>query len=674
MNRFVPDDSIHTEGRREPAREEIAKERKGESAKRARTGCFTFANPSSCRPSRLFISHLAPFFLGLAWACSLEAAVYRSPLAVAVATDGKTLYVSDKTAECVTVLDVAAKKPLRDIGVPGEPNGLALSADGKRVYVAQRKAHAVAVIDTDRAAVTARLAVGPWPVAVTLAPKANRLYTCNQGDHSVSVVDLGTGKEIKRLAAVREPSCAALSPDGSRLVVTNLLPDGASTDPALAVDVNVYDTQALTEKQRIKLPPGSTVACGVAVSPDGKWAYVIHTLGRFRLPITQLERGWVHTYALSILDLGAGTRRATVLLDDITGGSADPWGIVCSADGQRLWVTHSGTHEVSQVAIGKVHELLEGRVPPEVAQLKEATRDNIWVRISQDRQQIEQLANDLTALYMAGAIRRVSTNGSGPRGLALAPDGQRLFVANYFSGTVAVLETAAARVDATIPLGPQPPADAARRGEIYFHDALRCFQHWHSCATCHPNGRVDALPWDFMRDGIGNGKDVISMVDMQFTSPHNRRATRATPKECIRTGVTGSHILVPTPAEVDDLLAYVETLRPEPNPLAPGMAAAAKRGRTLFEGKAGCAGCHPAPHYTDKRMHNVGILTPTEPDGRYDTPSLVECYRTAPYFHDGRARSLQEALTRHDPGGPHGKASHLTPRELDDLVAFLLSL
>ena len=42
-----------------------------------------------------------------------RAAVYRSPLALAVSHDGKTLYVSDKTAGCIVVLDVAAGK-IRD--------------------------------------------------------------------------------------------------------------------------------------------------------------------------------------------------------------------------------------------------------------------------------------------------------------------------------------------------------------------------------------------------------------------------------------------------------------------------------------------------------------------------------------------------------------------------------
>ena len=52
-------------------------------------------------------------------------------------------------------------------------------------------------------------------------------------------------------------------------------------------------------------------------------------------------------------------------------------------------------------------------------------------------------------------------------------------------------------------------------------------------------------------------------------------------------------------------------------------------------------------------MHNVGTPTPNEPDGRYDTPSLVEVYRTAPYFHDGRAANLKDAMTKHGLG-KHG--------------------
>jgi YVTN family beta-propeller protein len=603
-----------------------------------------------------------------------SAQLYRSPQAVAVAPDGKRLYVVDKTANCVVVLDLAAGKAVREIGIPNEPNGLALSADGSKLFVAERKAHAVAVIDTATGKVAGRISVGSWPVAVTLAESNKRLYTCNRGDDSVSIVDLVTGKETKRIQVVREPACAAATPDGTRIVVGNFLPQGAGTDPALSSLVSILDAARQEQIATVKLPPGSTTVSGAAINPNGKWAYLVHSLGRFTLPITQLERGWVHTYAMSIIDVKAASLYATVLLDDLVSGAADPWAVACSADGKTAWVSHAGTHEVSILDIGRLHDLLEGRLPPELAQVKEAVRDNIWVRISQNRGEIPQLANDLTALYIAGVLRRVPSGGEGPRGLTVAPDGQRLYVTNYFSGTVASLDSTSGKTLRSIAVGPQPKANAARRGELYFHDARRCFQRWHSCASCHPDGRVDALPWDFMRDGIGNGKDVINLAGISHTSPHNRRATRPDPRECMRTGVIGSHLIVPQPDDVDDLLAYVVSLQPEINPRSPQLGEAARRGKAIFEGKAGCAHCHPSPYFTDGKMHNVGMITPSEPDGKYDTPSLIEAYRTAPYYHDGRAATLKEALTTSDHDGKHGHTKDLTPQELDDLAAYVLSL
>ncbi|NUQ61639.1 MAG: beta-propeller fold lactonase family protein [Pirellulales bacterium] len=603
------------------------------------------------------------------------AAEYRSPLAVAVSADGRTLYVSDKTALCVAVLDAANGRKVREVPIAGEPNGLALSADGKTLYVAQRKANSIAVVDTTRGTVAGQIPVGAWPVALAVAGKGKRIYCCNRGNHTVSVVDPAAGKQIFEIPVVRDPASVAITPDESRAVITNFMPLGAGTDPELAAEVSILDTAAMRPVARVKLPPGSTMAGGVWIGPRGDWAYVVHVLGRFQLPITQLEQGWVHACALSIIDVTAGTRLATLLLDDLTKGAADPWAVVGSADGKTLWISHRGVHEVSTLDIGRIHQLLAGNIPDEIAARGDGTQDNLWVRIKTDRSRIAQLTNDLTALYIARAIRRTPSGGQGPTGLALSPDGKRLYAANYYAGTVGVLDAPEARLLGTIAVGDQPPPGAARRGEIYFHDATRCFQHWHSCATCHlDDGRVDGLPWDFLRDGIDNGKDVISLVGMLHTPPHNRRATRLDPRECIETGVLGSHFVAPEAADVDDLLAYVKSLTAEPNPNLPRFAEAVRRGKLVFEGKGDCATCHPAPYFTDKKTYDVGITSPNEADACYDTPSLVEAYRTAPYFHDGRAITLKQALTEHDPKHLHGKLKDLSPKEIEDLVAYVLSL
>ena len=265
-----------------------------------------------------------------------SAATYRSPLSVAVSPDGKTLYVSDKTAGCVTRLDAATGVELGETPIVGDPHGCALSADGKILYVTQRKINSIALIDTSQGIVVGRIPVGAWPVALALAKKAQRLYCCNQGENTVSVIDLTTGQQIDEIAVVREPAFAAISADESRVVVANFLPSGSGTDPDLAAEVSILDTGAMRQVARVKLPPGSTMAGGVWINPNGKWAYVVHVLGRFDLPVTRLEEGWVHTCALSIIDVAGGIRLATVLLDSLTQGAADPWAVTGSADGRTL--------------------------------------------------------------------------------------------------------------------------------------------------------------------------------------------------------------------------------------------------------------------------------------------------------------------------------------------------
>jgi cytochrome c peroxidase len=136
-------------------------------------------------------------------------------------------------------------------------------------------------------------------------------------------------------------------------------------------------------------------------------------------------------------------------------------------------------------------------------------------------------------------------------------------------------------------------------------------------------------------------------------------------------------MIVPTGKEVDDLTAYLESLRPAPSPFLTvdgKLTEAARRGKVLFEGKADCASCHPAPYFTDKQRHDVGAETATDPGGGYDTPTLLEAYRTAPYLHDGRALTIEDSLMIDHDGAPHGNVKALSEQELKDLVEYVLSL
>jgi cytochrome c peroxidase len=61
-------------------------------------------------------------------------------------------------------------------------------------------------------------------------------------------------------------------------------------------------------------------------------------------------------------------------------------------------------------------------------------------------------------------------------------------------------------------------------------------------------------------------------------------------------------------------------------------------------------------------------------DVEFDTPTLVEIWRTAPYLYDGRVATMKEVLTTHNQGDKHGRTSDLIDNEIRDLARFVLSL
>jgi cytochrome c peroxidase len=125
---------------------------------------------------------------------------------------------------------------------------------------------------------------------------------------------------------------------------------------------------------------------------------------------------------------------------------------------------------------------------------------------------------------------------------------------------------------------------------------------------------------------------------------------------------------------VEDLVAYLKTHTPlRPLPQTADRAAVA-RGKDLFAGKGKCASCHRGDALHDTVPHDVGTRVEGDTGDRFDTPSLRNLARTAPYLHHGRAATLTEVFTTYNPVHRHGAAHLLTEQELADLVAYLQSL
>jgi YVTN family beta-propeller protein/YD repeat-containing protein len=592
---------------------------------------------------------------------------YLSPTALVATADGKTMFIAGATANEVLFFDVAAGKIMRSIAVPESPLGLALAPDEQRLYVTCAAPESkVCVLDVASGKITKTISAGHTAMSPVFSPEGKTLYVCNRFDNCVIAIDVLKGKEIARIDVAREPVAAAVSPDGKLLFVANHIHAGRSDGDVVTAPVSVINIAERRVVKEIFLPNGSTVLRGIAVSPDGKYVAVTHILARFHLPTTQIERGWINNNALSLIDVAKQERLNTVLLDNVDAGAGNPWAVAWTADGKRICITHAGTHELSLIDADRLLEKL-AKVPAKAA------GQGYYASVSRTTADVP---NDLA--FLVGVRNRIKLDGKGPRALALI--GNKAYVANYFSDSLSRVDLAANNgISTSIVLGPQPKMSTLRQGEFNFNDASVCFQGWQSCGTCHSSdARVDGMNWDNLNDGIGNPKNVRSLLLAHQTPPAMALGVRSNAQAAVRAGIRNS-LFVELPDEFASAIdEYLKSLKPIASPhLVNGkLSKAAERGKKVFfNERVGCAHCHGTSLFTNMKLRNVGTRGQfDQPGDKFDTPTLIELWRTAPYLHDGSAATVREVITTRNLNDGHGSTSHLTSEQIEELGAYLLSL
>ena len=328
--------------------------------------------------------------------------------------------------------------------------------------------------------------------------------------------------------------------------------------------------------------------------------------------------------------------------------------------------------------------------------------------------------------------------GANPSAVAALPNG-RFVTADRLSDTLTFV-TADARVAATLSVGEPARTSPADQGELLFysralvpHNVATGPLSLYTCAACHADGDRDgrrhpskqnrffsttltcrglADTAPFLR--LGNQATLAVFAD-NIVSTHAQGAERdpahfadypVTMRVRERAGeadVWRARTL--SPAEVRAALAaYMATIPPEPSPfVAPGARALdpqARRGLALFRDR--CAGCHRlvgdsarGDRVPDARLEarllagqvaltaagRMDVGTPVLGEGGNNPPSLRGVWEAAPYFSDGSARTLEEALRRTDPDADavHAAANAarppaFSPADQAALLAFLRAL
>lgn len=552
--------------------------------------------------------------------------------------DKGEILITEKGRNRISIFSPDGKTLLRTIPVDESPTGILLDADKAYVTTNAATGH-LQIISLETGKQETAIATGSGACYPIFGPDKKHIYVCNQFQNTVSEVDPAIHQVIRSVKVLREPKSALFSKDGEYLFVTNFLPAQRADVDYVATCVSVIRMSDFTKVKDIQLANGSNALRGICMTPDGKYIYVSHNLGRFAVPTSQLQQGWMNTSAFSIIDVSRQEFIGAVVVDEPERGAAGIWSIACNDE--TLFITHSGTHEISVID-------------------HKAMLDKFLNYPNKS-----MLDYDLRFLY--GLRKRIPLEGNGPRKMIM--ENGKLYIPTYFADILNIVDAQTCEI-ATANLNPDREESAENKGERYFNDASHCFQNWQSCNGCHPgDARTDGMNWDLMNDGVGNSKNCKSLLFSHPTPPSMISGIRETAEWAVRAGFKFIQFFDITEEDAVCVDAYLKSLQPVPSPyLVNGeLSDLAKEGRKIFE-KLNCTECHSGPYYTDLKMHRIG--EDIEFEKGWDTPTLREVWRTAPYLFDGRAATMEEVFEIHK----HGIDKKVSKKEIKALTEYVNSL
>jgi YVTN family beta-propeller protein len=174
---------------------------------------------------------------------------------------------------------------------------------------------------------------------------------------------------------------------------------------------------------------------GVAVSPDGKSAYIAVVFGPPGVA------------GLEVIDTATNTVKPSL------GGSpglvpaGGQQGVAVSPDGNRIYLTNGDAVTVIDTTGSVTATIPVGTTPIGVA----VTPDSRRVYVA------NQGSNNISVIDAAtDAVVATIPVGNSPLGVAVTPDGRKVFVTNSGSNTVSVISTAKDKVTATVHVGKSP--------------------------------------------------------------------------------------------------------------------------------------------------------------------------------------------------------------------------
>ncbi len=601
------------------------------------------------------------------------------------ATGNDRLWVVNPDNDSVTVFDAATHTRLVEIAVGKEPRCLAFAPNG-RLWVCCASDSRIDLIDPDDMTVSGsvRLPLNSRPFGLVIDPAGSAAYVALEALSLVFKLDPITGSFISLAGhstlADFHLRHLAISADGASLLASRFITPPVPGESTFAPDASGRGGEVLVidpvemEVERVILlaasdkPDTPTSARGLpnylgaaAISPDGLSAWVPSKQDNIFRGVLRDGKQLTHDQTLraiaSRIDFTTQTEDHPARIDFDDAGM--PSAAVFHPTGAFLFVALESTRAVAVVNP-----------------------------------------------YTFEEIARVEV-GRAPQGLAISPEGTRLYVHNFMDRSVSILDISKLASGTSVvpePVTTLPCVDTEMLppqillGKQLFYDAADprlAFQRYISCASCHNDGGQDGRVWDL--SGFGEGlRNTITLRGHGDHGPLHwsgnfdevqdfegqirnlaggtglmsdadfHHGTRSQPLGDPKAGLS---------PELDALAAYVKSLSSHPSPHR------LDTGELSLEGQAGarvfqrlqCASCHTGENFTRSASGVfASIGTQTTASGQrlggplpgFDIPTLRGVWATTPYLHDGSARTLADAVRAH-------RSITINDSDLAHLVAYL---
>jgi DNA-binding beta-propeller fold protein YncE len=376
------------------------------------------------------------------------------------------LWVVDNLSDSVSVVSLQAGRVIDVLEVGDEPADVCFAGSPERAFVSAAAADEVHVFDA-----RSRLPVGVIPIfgkdprAMAPSPDGGSVWVAVQRSGNGTTI-IGED-DAPAPPAPWDPSLPPAPQSG--LIVEDDDPSWSHIVSWDVVDIDLVRIDAGTLAILEEVKDVGTTLYDIAVDPTDGHVFVANTFARNHVRFVQNLRAHSIQSRLTEVIPGSGVTFPHELNPDIdytvlpnssarASALAEPVALVLDAAADRVYIAAQGTDRVGVLDRAGTRQGVIELGPP------------------------------------GAAVDTPSMRG--PRGLALHPTADRLYVFERLAHALAVVDTQSLNVLTEVELEHDPTPLDISTGRRFLYDAKRSGNGTMSCAACHVDGDIDLLAWD----------------------------------------------------------------------------------------------------------------------------------------------------------------------------------